>query len=421
MGIVLQRVDKRRAICAAAGLLLLAGAPTTGAAAEPSITVLDSEAATKYQTYVEQLVSEIISDAAPAEQDTSDGPAIYADLNSSLDQVPGFDSFSAADRALLEATKRTYDLYRALGGVVIDRFVVLQRQDNRFYVGLDGEGGRWVATVEEALTVLLEQLTEFRIFRLSSESAATQCPFDFRCLLLAAYTGTVDTIAYAPRGTTVTLEMAGEGFRGEGGPPVVLAPDEFIVHEVTFENSETIRARVSIVETAPLAVSVFGVYNEGNAFRSVQRYGVRVVASAEELAAFLNDADSGEVTTDEPQAIAGSGEVERLTDDHSSDRGSATALSGAASGRLVSGDDADLFKIVVDQAGTLTVNSAGPTDLTGTLETAEGAVIATDDDGGPWYNFRIEKSVSPGTYYLRVTHCCAGAGQYRLSSRLVPD
>ena len=80
-----------------------------------------------------------------------------------------------------------------------------------------------------------------------------------------------------------------------------------------------------------------------------------------------------------------------------------------------------MFKITVGQAGTLRVSSAGPTDVSGRLETADGAVVAADDDGGDWYNFSLEGAVAPGTYLLSVTHCCAGTGAYGLSSSFTPN
>ncbi len=90
-------------------------------------------------------------------------------------------------------------------------------------------------------------------------------------------------------------------------------------------------------------------------------------------------------------------------------------------GRLETANDVDLFKIVVEQAGTLAVNSAGPTDVLAVLEAADGSVVGGDDDSGQWYNFAFSQTLAPGTYYLRVTHCCAGTGNYRLSTTFSPN
>ncbi len=51
----------------------------------------------------------------------------------------------------------------------------------------------------------------------------------------------------------------------------------------------------------------------------------------------------------------------------------------------------------------------------------DGSIVVADDDGGQWYNFAIRESLAPGTYLLRVTHCCAGTGEYRLSTTFTPN
>ncbi|MCH7728082.1 MAG: hypothetical protein IH991_16635, partial [Planctomycetes bacterium] len=108
---------------------------------------------------------------------------------------------------------RTYDLYRLLGGDILDRYALLQRENNRYYIAVDGEGGRWVVSVEEALAFLLDELISTDQVSSATGSARAQCP-SFHCLLLATYTGMIESIAYIPRNTTVTLEMTADGFDG---------------------------------------------------------------------------------------------------------------------------------------------------------------------------------------------------------------
>ena len=64
--------------------------------------------------------------------------------------------------------------------------------------------------------------------------------------------------------------------------------------------------------------------------------------------------------------------------------------------------DRDYFRIVADRAGTLAVYTSGSTNTVGVLEEAGGTVLATDNNGGSGSNFRIERSVSAGTYFVRV-------------------
>lgn len=348
-------------------LLLAAGAIH---AAEPSVTVRETEVLDNYNRLVDRLASRISSAAGAAASGGGDGPAIYFDLNAALDAIPGFGSLAAADRALVRASKRTYELYRALGGQSVDRFAMVQRRDDRYYVGLDGEGGRWVATPEEALTVLVDQLSDFVLYRIPDSRRSIQCPFDYRCLLKATYTGDVETMAFVPRGTTVTLEMGGTGFEGGAGPPLLIVPPSFTVLDVTFVDGENIVARVSIDSTAELGLNVANVYNEAKSFRTVERYGIHVVAGAAELAALLAPllvaAEAGEDAaatatdaTEVPSApvLAGTGEVEPLVDDHPAETAAASVLSATASGRLEATGDVDRFKIVVDQSATLTLTS----------------------------------------------------------------
>ena len=368
-------------------------------AAEPSISVEGGETLSNYQAYVDQLGSLIMSHTAAAANTPGSGTTRYFDFNRSMADIPGFATMPDAERALIEGAKRTYDLFKALGGLSIDSFGVAEIRDGRYYLTLDGEGGRWVDSPGEALTFLVQQLVQHQLVLVRPGNQGTPCPFDFRCLLRATYEGDVDTIAYVPRGTTVTLTLTGNGFENIGGPPVIVGADEIFVHSV---------------------------FNEDSGFRSLERYGLHVVASADELEALIStplglDADAAPVadavptTSDQVLVIAGSGEVDAIVDDFGTDAGTAGELASWVSGRLEQAGDADLFKIVVDTSGRLTLASEGPTDVAVVLEDADGTVIAADDDSGPRYNFAIDTPVTAGTYYLRVTHCCGGRGAYRIS------
>ncbi len=389
------------------------------AAAEPTISVVGSDMGQQYRQVIDRLVSQIDKDVALAAQSSNDTPALYFDLNGPLDRIPGFNSMAPGDQALLRATKLTYDLFRLLGGEILDRYAMLQRENNRYYIAVDGEGGRWVVSVEEALAFLLDELVSSNKFTSATRSAGAQCP-SFHCLLLATYTGMIEAIASVPRDTTVTLELTADDFN-EAIPPVLLVPDSMVVHDLITGSDGTITATISVHETASLGMHVLSVYEEGHAFRSLARFGLEVLASPSELLdALASDTAMDGTSGDPSNLLTGTGDYQPLVDDHTALTASATLLTGTASGRLGSVGDVDLFKIIVEQAGTLSVTSDGPTDVVGTLETDEGAVIAVNDDGGTRYNFLLEQSVTPGTYYLRVTHCCSGQGDYRLSTNLTP-
>ena len=71
-------------------------------------------------------------------------------------------------------------------------------------------------------------------------------------------------------------------------------------------------------------------------------------------------------------------------------------------GRRHADEDVDYFRVHVDQAGTLTVETMGSTDTVGQLRGDDGQWLSYDDDRGLGLNFRIVQSVSAGTYYIQV-------------------
>ena len=106
--------------------------------------------------------------------------------------------------------------------------------------------------------------------------------------------------------------------------------------------------------------------------------------------------------------------VEFVSDDHSSTRSGATSLSlgSSRSGQIETGIDIDYFRVQVTGSGTLTVYTTGSLDTTGELQSSSGSVLASDDDGGSGSNFSIERSVSSGTYYIKVESYGSRTGSY---------
>lgn len=405
---------------------------TSVRAAEPSITVEGGSALTNYQTYVDRINALIQTDAAAAAGSPGSGATHYFDLSRPLAEIPGFADMAIGDRALIQGAKRTFDLFQALGGEAKGHVGVAESRDGLYYLALDGEGGRWVASPEEALSLLVQQLATYQLTLEREGDQTLPCPFDFRCLLKAAYQGDVETIAYVPRDTAVTLVMTGDGFLNQGGPPVLIVPPGMTVHEVTFIDGETISARVSITDAAALGLNVIAVFNEGLSFRSLEKYGLQVVSGVEELNALIvggpettvAGAGSGAAapeTAENVPVLAGSGGAEALGDDFGGTASTAGELLTQISGRLEQPGDLDVFRIVVGAAGRLILASDGPTDVNGVLEDADGNVLATDDDSGVRYNFALDTPVAAGTYYLRVGHCCQGGGTYRISRSFQPN
>ena len=105
-------------------------------------------------------------------------------------------------------------------------------------------------------------------------------------------------------------------------------------------------------------------------------------------------------------------------DDHGNTQATATSIAGSATGRIDPAGDVDYFSFRVSSSGTLTVATSGSTDTVCTLYDSGGSQLANDDDGGSGTNCQIERSVSTGTYAVRVGgFSTTTTGDYSLSVR----
>ena len=91
-------------------------------------------------------------------------------------------------------------------------------------------------------------------------------------------------------------------------------------------------------------------------------------------------------------------------DDHGNSPETATDLSipSSTAGRLERPGDRDYFRILLQQAAAIDLQTTGETDTYGTLRRQDGSLIAENDDGGNGWNFRINRSLAAGTYFLEV-------------------
>ena len=78
--------------------------------------------------------------------------------------------------------------------------------------------------------------------------------------------------------------------------------------------------------------------------------------------------------------------------------------------------DVDYFRIELTESGTLQVGTTGDVDTVGALEDDSGEELASDDDGGPGFNFLITLRLDAGTYFVRVESCAAFASCPRSST-----
>ena len=110
--------------------------------------------------------------------------------------------------------------------------------------------------------------------------------------------------------------------------------------------------------------------------------------------------------------------IRRAGDDHGNTAGASTVLPIGirTTGRIAPADDVDTFRVEVSEATGLRISSGGPTDTMGELRDSADAVLIAEDGGGDRGNFRIERHVEPGIYYVVVT--AAAVGSYTVGADL---
>ena len=114
--------------------------------------------------------------------------------------------------------------------------------------------------------------------------------------------------------------------------------------------------------------------------------------------------------------------AEPVSDDFGDTRGFAATvdLPSDTSGELAAGD-VDYFRVELAEPGILDVSVSGNIDSLGALFDAFGTELATDDDAGEDYGFRIEHVSTSGVYYVAVRGFDDSAsGSYTLHARLRP-
>ncbi len=86
-----------------------------------------------------------------------------------------------------------------------------------------------------------------------------------------------------------------------------------------------------------------------------------------------------------------------------------------ASGGISAAGDADYYSLTLTSPSVVTIETAGATDTFGLLQDSAGTELASDDDGGTGVNFRIERALGAGVYYIRVAGWFSATGNYSLS------
>ena len=126
-------------------------------------------------------------------------------------------------------------------------------------------------------------------------------------------------------------------------------------------------------------------------------------------------------------SVPGSGDPgggdEPAGDDHGDTFASATsiAIPSTVEGNIGVAGDLDYFSMEISERGVLTVETTGNTDTQGTIFDGNQDQLLSDDDGGAGTNFKIERSLDAGTYYLEVRGYRDRTGTYTLNASFVAD
>ena len=103
--------------------------------------------------------------------------------------------------------------------------------------------------------------------------------------------------------------------------------------------------------------------------------------------------------------------IVRAGDDHGDTPGASTVLplDTRATGKIQPGDDVDAFRIDLAASMDMRFSTSGAADTTGELRDSDDHALATVTMGGVGGNFRIERCLDAGIYYLLISASDAGA------------
>jgi hypothetical protein len=108
-------------------------------------------------------------------------------------------------------------------------------------------------------------------------------------------------------------------------------------------------------------------------------------------------------------------------DDHGDSFACATAieLEDQPTGSISEGDR-DVFTFSLETEETVEIQSDGGIDTSGRLYDETGALLDSDEDGGPGLGFRMSGTLPAGSYFVRVESSNSASGAYSLSLDQVP-
>ena len=200
---------------------------------------------------------------------------------------------------------------------------------------------------------------------------------------------------------------------------------------LTVPARNAVKLTAAELEAGPRIASAEGALGDGSGkwrLFVVADRPIHAMSLLEDPNGYLTNLSASRKTTGELVAI-----VDRLDfedggggdgDDHGDGRVDATtmAANGSQSGRIDEAGDVDWFRVGATESGTLTAYTTGSLDTVGRLYDSAGSQLTSNDDGGQGRNFRIEREVNAGTYFVSVEAWDENAiGSYTLRTEFESD
>lgn len=299
-------------------------------------------------------------------------------------KVSGAEGLEGPAGALAQDAVELVTLVKRLAGGGAGRSYLLRLGPSGLFVAADGQGGRPFTDACEAMGFLLAQLLADAGVDMGNAAAAGG-PAAVLASLSRGGAGEVPLVTLA-QGGQVTVRIKGLSLAG-GEVPLLAGPPGLTVHGLRREANGDLVATLSAGPGLPVGEVFLLAYAPGSRLSAVATWSLTVLPG--EAAAPLPPAA--------PRPIQ---------------------AGQSATGTLDAGRTVARHELLVDRAGTLSVRSLGGTDVRAVLRGPDGRVVAADDDGAGGYRFRLEAAVRPGAYALEVSHCCGGAGEYTVETRL---
>lgn len=336
-----------------------------------------------------------------------DGPLLTILPDADVPAMPGFESLSEIDRNLARAGRRLFDLYTELGGSAGKQPLFIQRTSSGLFTAREGSAGEVSSTPGKALGAALQGMGLAN----GAMPGAVAAIVPDLVQALASRPGAGPTFdllkALAPkpvarlaRNQRTGITISGPDVSRAGLDAVLAGPPGSQFGKIRIVN-ETLETTLVLDASSADGFARLFLYSAADALTPVASYDISVSGGG---------------------AAAPAAEP----DDHGASAATATPLLGAgttaasALGHIGDANDIDVFSLLVSAPGILRIASQGAADVDARLVDGQGQLMAEDADSGARYNFALGVTLAPGVYYLSLTHCCGGAGGYRVDAAIDP-